>query len=162
MPKIAVGPKITFLLAKELILAWALLSISSAAWPQSARGFYFVLQTKKNCPQKVSSISGRQQYCIASEPIIRASEFESVSDLKKDERQHTYLELTLSEVGVANLRTLSARLPDSQLVLVVDDKVVGEFENLGRIVNRTIPISDKNNSGQMTWIRDRLKAAITN
>lgn len=66
MPKIAVGPKITFLLAKELILAWALLFISSAAWPQSARGFYFVLQTKKNCPQKVSSISGRQQYCIAS------------------------------------------------------------------------------------------------
>ncbi|MBL7854776.1 MAG: hypothetical protein JNL17_10265 [Cyclobacteriaceae bacterium] len=140
----------------------AVLLISGVCSAQNQAGFFFVLNSKKNCPQKVSSISGRQQYCIASEPIIRASEFESVSDLKKDERQHTYLELTLSEVGVANLRTLSARLPDSQLVLVVDDKVVGEFENLGRIVNRTIPISDKNNSGQMTWIRDRLKAAITN
>lgn len=123
-------------------------------------GFFFVLTSKKNCPQIVKSISGRTQYCTAAEPIIRATEFQSVSELKSDNRNHLYLELMLTEEGVVNLRTLSAKLPDSKLVLIVDGKAVGEFESLGRIVNRTIPISDKNNSGKMAWVRERLQQAI--
>jgi hypothetical protein len=121
-------------------------------------GFYFIMKSKKNCPNTLSTHDGTKKYCLPKEPVITESDFESVSEVKYDSLLHQqYILLILTPNGLKSLKFLIERLPESELALVIDDQVAGVFDYVNKNVGRTIPIRGGANAPDVQWISDRLK-----
>jgi len=146
--------KITF----GVCLAVLFLTFVPAWAQQSPSGFYVIINSKKNCPNKVSSHIGSKMYCVPKEPVITEADFESVSNVKYDSFLQKYILLKLTVSGFKSLKFITQRLPDSKLALVIDNEVAGVFDNVDKNVSRTIPISGGGiNAPEVQWIYDRLK-----
>jgi hypothetical protein len=124
----------------------------------SVSGFYVILQVRKNCPNIVSTIDGSKSYCLPTEPVIAESDFESISEIEYDSLlQLKYITLKLTLNGFKSLKFLAERLPDSKLVLVIEDRVAGIFDSVDKRMGRYIPIRAGINSPGIEWIHERLK-----
>src|SRR5258708_23040697 len=84
--------KITF----GVCLAVLFLTFVPARAQQSPSGFYVIINSKKNCPNKVSSHIGSKMYCVPKEPVITEANFESFSTVKYNSFLHTYIFLKLT------------------------------------------------------------------
>ena len=121
-------------------------------------GFYIVIKNKKNCPNRLGTHDGAKKYCLAKEPVIAESDFESVSEVRYDSlHRQQYILLSLTPNGLKSLKFLIQRLPESELALVIEDQVAGIFDYMDKNVGRTIPIRGGANAPDVQWISDRLK-----
>jgi hypothetical protein len=125
---------------------------------QPANGFYFAIEDKRNCPSIIYSLDEKERFCITKEPIIRETEFESVSEIEYDlVRKSKIIKLQLTKKGFAMINKLNGQLPNKKLFLVVDNHLVGIFNETGQIVNRVLPIDGPIDSKQIDWLYDKLK-----
>ena len=121
-------------------------------------GFFLMIENKANCTHRVNALMGVTTYCLPDAPVIAKTDFEFVGDVKYNEKSNKeYINLRLSPVGFETLQTLAARLPNTKLALVIEDKVVGIFETLGNIVDPTIPVIGAKDSPEMQWIYEKVK-----
>ncbi len=124
----------------------------------SPSGFYVVIQDKTGCLNLVEGLTGINIYCLPKAPVIPETEFESVTKVMYDKvNKVKYVDLTLTADGFKILKTLTSGLPDASLALVLQDRVVGIFDRVGKMLNRTIPISGAADAPQIDWIHDKLK-----
>jgi hypothetical protein len=120
-------------------------------------GFYIVLEENKQCTNPFKTVDKKLPHCLSREPIVKASEFENVSKLIADTLSFSKrFTIKISEEGFERLQVLTKKIPKIALVLVVDETIVGVFENIGSLSN-PIPIVSNLYSNDINWIYDRLK-----
>jgi hypothetical protein len=143
-----------------LVLAVLFLSqaVGRAPLQEPVSGFFFVIENKKNCPNRLGTHDGTKKFCLPKEPVITESDFESVSEVKYDSvRRQQYVLLNLTPNGLKSLKFLIQRLPESELALVIEDQVAGVFDYVDKNVGRTITITGGASAPDVQWISDRLK-----
>jgi hypothetical protein len=70
-----------------------------------------------------------------------------------------FVDLNLTDEGFRILKSLTKSLPDAILGLVIDDRVVGTYNSIGKMVTRTIPISGSKDGQEINWIYNKLSRA---
>jgi hypothetical protein len=144
------------------LVAFAIIMMlpSRANSQPSVSGFYVILTIRKNCPHNLSTRDGTKTYCLTKEPVIAESDFESVGDVQFDSLlKEKFILLKLTDNGYNSFKFMANRLPDSRLVLVIDDQVAGVFDHVDKHIGRTIPIRGGINAAGIDWVHDRLKKA---
>jgi hypothetical protein len=128
---------------------------------QQPTGFYFAIEDRRNCPYVIYAFDEKRKYCVTKEPIIKDTEFESVSEIEYDlARQSKFVNLQLTKKGFALIKKLASQLPNKKLLLVVNDRVVGTFDGMDQLVSRTVPISGPVDSKEIDWVYDKLKKPL--
>jgi hypothetical protein len=112
----------------------------------------------ENCPQVIRSMDNQRFFCVTQRPILGESAFESVGDIQQGVKTK-YIELFLSEKGIDALKKLVARLPKTNLVLVVNNKAVGVLHDKA-LLGQFIRIDGPENSTEINWIHDQLKLKL--
>lgn len=122
-------------------LTFAFFAIAGTALAQSDSGIFLTIKCAKGIPRVTSKLNAKQ-VCLATQPIINPTEFESVSQVKQ-EGQKIYFDLRLSEKAVIRLNQLVINLPDATFALVVDKDVFSIFPADQLSVNRTFRFEGK-------------------
>lgn len=124
-----------------LFLTLFLFGIDQVGFAQNDSGIFLTIKCTRGIPRVTSKLNGKQ-VCLASNPIINPTEFESVSQVKQ-EGQTIYFDLRLSEKAVIRLNQLVINLPDATFALVVDKSVFSIFPADQLSVNRTFRFEGK-------------------
>lgn len=116
---------------KKLVLLFFALASFIAALAQAPiePGFYLTQEGQKTkCRQEVKSFKKGVRYCILPRPILSADEFEFVTEIHKDTiTRLEYVDLWISVSGLNSVKAAIEMLPDSRMVLVLDNIVAGTF-----------------------------------
>jgi hypothetical protein len=116
---------------EKLVLLFFTLACFTAVLAQAPiePGFYLTQESKKTpCGQQVKSFRKGVTYCILPRPILSASEFEFITEIRSDTITHLeYVDLWISASGLNAVKTAIEMLPDSRMVLVLDNIVAGTF-----------------------------------
>lgn len=100
---------------------------------------------------------------VPLKPIISGEEFTKVSDITHDARHKTtYFFLSFSNEGIDKLRDITTKVEGVQLVLVVNDTVIGYIKAMNEIVNKSIQINGPTNSPDVLWAHEHLEKMIDN
>jgi len=141
------------------IFSFLFLIILHNAYGQGNTGFYIQIDKKTNCPQEVRTFDNIGVFCVPNKPILDKTVFTSISEIQVDHsKKRKYIDLHLSTKGMELLKTVVTSLPNSTLILVVDNKVVGVLKNKD-VVGRFIRVDSDLVSQQIEWIHDKLKPA---
>jgi hypothetical protein len=123
----------------------------------SQTGFYFELKSEENCNHVVHSFDLKIEHCVAKAPVVGIKDFEFVGAISYDSRSQTKsINIRLSAKALKTLNTLAQKLPNQKLLLVVKQRVVGSFDNMGLNINGNI------NSGEIDWLAENLKIDPSN
>ncbi len=141
---------------KYLIIGLIALKINFCfAQPQT--GFYFRVETKRKCTNQIFSFDQKVKYCITQGAVIKGSELESVDEIKIDLIKKTKtINLRLTKSGFKTLKAISETFPNNKLLLVVESRVVGEFDFQGKIMKENIPVTGSIEAGEIDWIFEKL------
>lgn len=112
-----------------------LFAATISAMSQNDSGIFLSVKCAKKSPKQTVMLTGKQ-VCLAPNPIILASEFTSITDVKQQGDKVSF-DLTLSPKAVQMLMQLSSNLPNSTFGLVVDKDVFYVFPASDLTVNRT-------------------------
>ncbi|MFM9838572.1 MAG: hypothetical protein ACKVOQ_09935 [Cyclobacteriaceae bacterium] len=136
-------------------VSWVNLTV---CFSQTVNGFYFAIEDRRNCASIIYSLDEKERFCITKEPIIRDTEFESVSNIEYDQAGRSkFIKLRLTKRGFALINMLSGQLYNKKLFLVVGNHLVAIVKEAGQIVNCTVLISGPIDSKQIDWVHDKLK-----
>lgn len=127
---------------------------------EAASGIYLSTGKSGNCQQKVKFYGKDKEFlCLTEMPIIPETEFLMVSEIQTDSIQNIrYVDLWISRNSFANLKLLSSKLPNNELVLVLDHQVAGIFDpHLDQLPTNFIRITGALNSWEIFWIYENLK-----
>jgi hypothetical protein len=142
-----------------LIIALVVL-FATPAVSQNDSGIFLTIECGKKMPKQTVSLT-LKQVCLASSPIILASEFVSVTALRQ-ENQRVSFDLSLSSKAVSKLRQLAANLPSSQFALVVEKEAFIVFAARDMSVNTTFRFEGlQKDLPTFVRIQEKLKA-LTN
>jgi len=134
------------------------ISVFFPCFSQDNTGFYIEIEKKTNCPQLVRTFDETLTFCVPKRPILDRTVFTSIGDIQVDAaKKRKYIDLHLNSKGMETLKTVVASLPNSNIILVVNDRVVGRLKNKD-IVGRFIRIDSDLVSQQIEWIHSHLKA----
>ncbi|MBN8578141.1 MAG: hypothetical protein KF775_18205 [Cyclobacteriaceae bacterium] len=82
----------------------------------------------KDYGRRVSNRNHREVFLIPEKSLIALAEFTSVSATTHDLRTLTsYFSISVSKDGMARLRNTIIALPDTELILVIDNQVFGRI-----------------------------------
>ena len=101
--------------------------------------------------------------CITIRPIVSVSELYYVSEVNTDTLHNIqYIDLWISETSLSTLKILSKKLLAHRLILVLDGKVGGIFDDgFSESKIKFIRISARmNSSNQILWIFSNLKKIV--
>jgi hypothetical protein len=121
-------------------------------------GFYIILDEDKRCASSFEYLHQKLKYCLSKDPFISSHDFEAVSEIHYDSIKLTkHIRLKLSNSAFKRLQILADKLPNISLALVIDNTIIGSFNNIG-IVTNPIPINSDIFSSDIEWIYTRLKS----
>src|SRR5258706_14260190 len=93
-------------------------------------GFFLIVTTKENCSHLIKTVDNGQEYCITGDPIIGGGEFQVEGNLQDDLlHENQFFSLRLTTGGLETLRLICTNFPEKQLVLVVNGKSAGIYNN---------------------------------
>jgi len=142
----------------KLIILFAAFFIFTSGFSSAQTGFFLIVTSKENCPHLVKSVDYKQTYCIPNDPIIGGKEFRVEGNLQYDlTHENQFFGLRLTKEGLETLRLICANLPEKQLVLVVNGKAAGLYNNKNFKPAELMSISGKANSPEFHWVYDNLK-----
>jgi hypothetical protein len=135
------------------------LLMSTTAFCQNDTGMFLTVKCAKRAPRQTVMLTSKQ-VCLAPNPIILASEFTAITDLKT-EGMKIWFDMTLSTKAVKMLMKISSNLPDATFALVVDRDVFNVFPAKEITVNRTFRFqSTTKDQIAFADIQKRLKTVI--
>jgi preprotein translocase subunit SecD len=121
----------------------------------SVTGFYIVIHSKKACQKSLPFLDGKKTFCLTNEPIIKKSEFASVTSITQIQ-DYNFISLTLTSRGFNKYNEISVKMKGTQMALVVEDKVVAIFTNNGEIF-KSIQIGKDMSLSDLQWVYQKLK-----
>ncbi|MBN8650113.1 MAG: hypothetical protein J0L67_01715 [Cytophagales bacterium] len=84
----------------------------------------------KDYGRRVFNRSHREKFLIPDQPLIASIEFTSVSKITHDlPALLSYFDIIVSAEGMTRLRNAIAALPDTELVLLIDNTVFGRISS---------------------------------
>ncbi len=126
----------------------------------NSSGFYIVLNEDKNCKNQFKQLNQKIPLCLSERPFVTAQDFEAVSLIYRDTLTFSkYTSLKITDVSFGRLHTLTATLPKIKLVLVIDGRIIGVFENIGTMRN-PIPITGALFTNDVELIQQSLESII--
>ena len=141
----------------RIILSFLFLVFFYHANGQDNTGFYIQIDKKTNCPQEVRTFDNLAAFCVPQKPILDRSAFTSVGEIQVDHnKKRKHIDIYISTKGMELLKTVVTSLPNANLILIVDNKVVGILRNKD-VVGRFIRVDSDLVSQQLEWIHDKLK-----
>jgi len=133
--------------------------VATAAMCQNDSGIFLSIKCAKGSSKQVVKISNKQ-ICLAPNPMILASEFTSITDVRKVGDKVSF-DLTLSAKAVQTLMQLSANLPKSTFALVIDKEIYYDFPASDLTVNRTFRFMANNKESDiLIMMQKKLKLII--
>jgi hypothetical protein len=121
-------------------------------------GFFLIVPNKENCSHLIKTVDFRQEYCITADPIISGKEFQVEGNLQYDLlHENQFFSLRLTTGGLETLRLICTNLPEKQLVLVVNGKAAGLYNNKNFKPAQLMSISGKADSKEFNWVYDNLR-----
>jgi hypothetical protein len=124
----------------------------------SQTGFFLVVGNNDHCSRLVKSFDYLQQYCITEEPIIKEMEFKAEGSLQYGlTQQEQFFNIRFTKNGFETLKLICKHLPDKKLVLVVNGKGIGTYDNRNLKPTVLMQISGKANSKEINWVFENLK-----
>jgi len=154
------------MIVKFFALGLLMTLMSNSFAQENSTGVFLTMKPSKNSQDFAKSISTRDRskqnmVFVPLKPIISGAEFTKVSDIVNDTRLNTtYFLLTFSPAGIEKLRDITTKVEGVQLVLVVNDTVIGYIKTMSEIVNKSIQISGPANSIDVIWAHQSLLELI--
>jgi len=151
-------------MAAKLIIAKCLLLMaltpSRSPLVETNAGIFLVVKNEKICEKRVFNIDKKVKVCVTPEPILAVDNFTSVSSIVKRDSLgvNCYFNLGFSQTGMERLKKIYTTLPQAELVLVVDNTVVGFITNLNTIRNKSLAI--EGNEKDLILIHEKFKVAL--
>lgn len=149
-----------------ILLGLALTFINSALAQENSTGVFMTMKASKNSNDFSKTISTRDNskknaVVVPLKPIISGDEFTKVSEIINDTRHNTtYFYLFFSNEGVEKLRDITTKVEGVQLVLVVNNTVIGYIKTMSELVNKSIQINGPTNSPDVLWAHKSIKKLI--
>jgi len=126
---------------------------------QSDSGIFLSVQCAKKSPRQTVLITNKQ-VCLAANPIILATEFTAVTDVRLQADKISF-DLTLSQKAAQTLMQISANLPNSTFALVVEKDIFYVFPASDLTVNRTFRFQGTGKDQQVfNNIQKKLKTIV--
>ncbi len=115
-----------------LFMIFCLLASAGIAQEKTTGIFATIKLNKKNQPtdygRRVYNRSHREKFQIPTQPLIASIEFTGVSKITHDlSALISYFDIIVSVDGMTRLRNTITALPDTELVLLIDDTVFGQI-----------------------------------
>jgi hypothetical protein len=122
----------------------------------------FKVEKKRDqCPNILYSRTKTTQVCVTSKPVISVTEFAYITEIINDnEKNYCYFNLIFTSSGYDKIKMISQTLPETEMVLTVNETVVGFIKNMDQISNRAIRIDGVANAEEVHWVHSRLKEII--
>lgn len=140
----------------RVILSFCIV-FASTFYGSAQTGFFLIIE-KGFCEHPAMSLDNTQKYCIPEEPIIKGSEFKPEGNLLSDvSTQSQFFNLRFTNSGFETLKVICEQMPEKKLVLVVNGKAVGTYDNKNLKPRQVIQISGKADSKEISWIFENLK-----
>ena len=137
------------------------LVLSDLVAQENSSGVFLQMKPSKNTKDYTKTVQtrdGSKKFYVPPNPVIPAKEFTKVSELTNDVViKSSYFALYFSQKGIDNLKIMASKVESGQLVLVVDDIVIGEIKAIGVALNRSIQINGPLNSQDVLWAHTSLK-----
>jgi hypothetical protein len=153
-------------MAANLVLFFVLIVAAAheTAAQENSMGIYLTVKSEKkynNCPKKLFTRDKKTLVCVTPKPIIAVGDFSYLTEIRNDMAiNFSYFNLVLSQQGFDKVKSIIASLPGAELVLVVDENVVGFIKDKNQIVNRSIRLDGAANSEDVQWLHKRLKEIV--
>jgi preprotein translocase subunit SecD len=154
---------------KLFILLGLVVTLMNNSFAQeNSTGVFMTMKASKNSNDFSKTISTRDNskkntVVVPLKPIISGDQFTKVSEIIDDIRHNTtYFYLSFSPEGIEKLKDITTKVEGVQLVLVVNNIVIGYIKTMSEIVNRSIQINGPTNSPDVLWAHENLKKIIEN
>lgn len=133
--------------------------IATPAISQQDSGIFLTIPCGKKSPKETVMIT-QKTVCIASNPMIATTEFQSVKEVRQLEEK-IFFDLTLSRKAVETLDRISKNLPSATFALVVDKTVFFVFAANALSGNSTLRFEGQMKDQQAFFTtQEKLKALI--
>ncbi|HMJ68312.1 MAG TPA: hypothetical protein VK508_05435 [Cyclobacteriaceae bacterium] len=144
---------------KYILLVALVALLCTEASSQNDSGVFLTIKCSKKIPRHTEMVTFKQ-VCLASSPIIIASDFESITDLRQN-NEKIHFDIGLSAKAFKTFQQLKANLPEATFALVVDKEVFSVFPASDLAVNRTFRFEGVSKDRPVfSKIQEKLKALI--
>lgn len=151
------------------LLAIILCLLASASYAQKhTTGIFANIKLDKKYKtkgygRKVYNRTHRERFQIPENPLIESAEFQHVSTITHDLQQSlSYFEIVVSTEGMSRLRSSLNALPNTELVLLIDNTVFGRIASKSEADFRynKITIASPLRDTNLDWAHQKLDAMI--
>ncbi len=133
--------------------------LCNQASAQSESGVFLTIRCGKKMPRQIE-ITTLKSVCLASSPIILASQFESITEVRQINDKVSF-DIGLSQKALQMFKQLKANLPDAKFALVVDKEVFSVFPASDLSVSKTFRFEGMSKDHPIFLkIQEKLKAII--
>jgi hypothetical protein len=119
--------------------------LATPAFSQKDSGIFLTIPCGKKSPKHTVMLT-MKTVCLASNPMILSSEFQSVGEVRQ-QGERIFFDLTLSRKAVVTMDQLAKNLPNANFAIVVDKDVFFTFAAQELSGNSTLrfegPIKDQ-------------------
>ena len=133
---------------------------------EMSSGVFLTMKSSKDYKDYSIKISTRDNSELNSvfiplEPIISVEEFTKVSEIINEEKHNqSYFYLSFSTGGIEKLKKITTNVEGVELVLVVNNTIIGYIKTMSSIVNKSILINGPIRSPDVVWAHRNLKTMI--
>ncbi len=148
---------------KLLTLGLFIVILNNSFGQDNSTGVFMTMKPSKNSNDFAKTISTRDNskqnmVVVPLKPIISGDELTKVSEIINDPSHNsTYFYLSFSNEGIEKLRDITTKVEGVQLVLVVNNTVIGYIKTMSELVNKSIQINGPTNSPDVLWAHKSLK-----
>lgn len=142
---------------------FALLFSIQAVISQAKPGLYLTMGFDLQlCENKMKLINSEIVYCLSEEPLIEPDLFQGIGNIEYDSLyEMRKFHIMLTSKGQDYVTTLSRKLPDHDLALVVNGILISIIDLEGIYRPRSIVIWDRSDSKSMEWVHKSLANMVS-
>lgn len=127
---------------------------------ESTVGIYITVKFSKKCENQVTNFDDKK-FCLAAEPVLTLKDLSHISRIKVDLANRSYFSLVFTEDGAKKLKNLSIAFPNTEIVLVVNKRIIGFLTDLEALRSTSLKMTASPGSTQnVEFVHEKLKAVL--
>ncbi|HEY0654681.1 MAG TPA: hypothetical protein VGD65_16205 [Chryseosolibacter sp.] len=143
-----------------LTLVTVFITMNSAFGQESKLGVYITVKYSKKCENPAVNIENKK-FCLAPQPVLTKIDLAYMTEIKLDLAMQKYFTLVFTENGAEKLRNLAIGFPNTQIVLVVDDLIIGFLKDLDQLRSNSLKMTAGIQYGNnVEFVHEKLKAFV--